>query len=157
MKTLTEFAAMHLTKGLALLNEMTTAGKTPEEQQASFTETFKYEGDKLKHFTNALNAVKEKMTGIKRVVVLTLAEGEATPKGATAVEGHAYLAEYFPAPFNPNAKKADDRDARGGRDGKKGGKRGGRGGRDDKRGGGDNRGERRPAKNAGESKPVAKH
>lgn len=151
MKTLTEFASVHLTRGLALMNEWTTAGKTAEEQQAGLTETFKFEGDKLKHFTQALNTIKEKSAQIKRVVVLTLAEGEKAPQGASELEGHAYLAEYFPAPFNPNAKKADDRNARGGRDGKRGGKRGGR---DDKRGGG--RGGRDDKRGGGKPAPAAK-
>ncbi|MCM0606135.1 MAG: hypothetical protein KA715_08600 [Xanthomonadaceae bacterium] len=146
MKTLTEFASVHLTRGLTLVTELTTAGKPPEEQQAALTETFKFEGDKLKHFTQALITIKEKSAQIKRVVVLTLSEGEAAPQGATQLEGHAYLAEYFPAPFNPNEKKADNRNERGGRDGKKGGKRGGgRGSRDDKRSSGKPAGTGKPA------------
>lgn len=146
MKTLTEFASIQLNRGLTLLNELTTAGKTPEEIAASFTETLKYEGDKLKHFMNALNLVKEKTDRLKRVIVLALAEGEQAPRGASAVEGHAYVAEQFPSPQAAAGPARDE--GRGARGGKKGG-------RGDKRGGGKGRGnEGRPPRGAGNTASI---
>jgi len=86
MKTLTEFANMTIQRGLTQLKELTAASKTVEEIQAAITESFKLEGEKLKFFMNALNAVKEKTDRLKRVIVMTVAEGEKLPSGSSKIE-----------------------------------------------------------------------
>ncbi len=116
MKAVTEFPSFTLTKGLTAKNALTAEGKTPEEIQASMGETFKLEGDKLKHFINAVDVAGQNGANLKRVMVVSLNEGEAAPAKAVKVEEHYYVPEMIitsaPAP------KADA----------KGGKFGGRGG-----------------------------
>jgi len=125
MKAVTEFPSYTLTKGITAKNALAAEGKTPEEIQASLGETFKFEGDKLKHFINAVDVAGQNGTNLKRVLVVSLNEGEATPAKSTKVEEHYYVPEFLitsaPAP------KAD---AKGGRHG------GGRGGGPKGKGGG---------------------
>jgi len=134
-----------LDKRAALVAE----GKTPEEVIAALGEAYKYEGDKLKYFTTVLDQAGQKVAGIKRVLIVQLAENEAAPAGVVLAEGFGMQAEFFPQKQAPqrNDRDHDDRGPRG--RGGKGGK-GGRGGkdRDGKRGGGGGgRGPRRdPAK-----------
>jgi hypothetical protein len=117
MKAVTEFPSFTLTKGLATKTALTAEGKTAEEIQASIGETFKLEGDKLKHFINAVDVAGQNGQNLKRVMVVSLNEGEAAPAKAVKVEEHYYIPEMLitsaPAP------KADT----------KGGKFGGRGGK----------------------------
>jgi hypothetical protein len=54
MKSVTEFANFTLNKGLQAKATLLAEGKSPEEVQTSLGETFKFEGDKLKYFVNAL-------------------------------------------------------------------------------------------------------
>jgi hypothetical protein len=118
MKAVTEFPSFTLTKAIAAKNALAAAGKTPEEIQTSLGETFKLEGDKLKHFVNAVDVAGQNEANLKRVLVVSLNEGESAPNKATKVEEHYYVPEFLitsaPAP------KAD---AKGGRHG------GGRGGK----------------------------
>jgi hypothetical protein len=62
-----------LNKGIKAKEELTAAGKTAEEVMAGIGEAFKYEGDKLKHFVNAIEcaiANPEKQAGIKTFSLL---------------------------------------------------------------------------------------
>ncbi|KYG65716.1 hypothetical protein AZI86_01170 [Bdellovibrio bacteriovorus] len=125
MKLVTEFPSYTLMKALAAKTALTTAGKTPEEIEASLGETFKLEGDKLKYFVNALNVANDNSANLKRVFVATLAEGENIPAKSVKVEEHHYIPEFLSAPkpaFDKNAKPAG-----------KGGRQGG--GKGDKKGG----------------------
>lgn len=126
MKTLTEFVSFTLKNVLQAQKELTDAGRTAEEIPAALTEKFKVEGDKLKYLTTAAEMVKNRLDGLKRVVVVQLAEGEAAPSGAEKHEELHYVVEHFAQKMS----QAPVREERGGRDGK------GRGGRDGKRGGG---------------------
>lgn len=124
MKAVTEFPSFTLTKGLAAKTSLTAEGKTPEEIQTSMGETFKLEGDKLKHFLNALDVAGQSGQNLKRVMVVSLNEGEAAPAKAVKVEEHYYVPEMLitaaPAP------KADSKGGKfGGRGGGKGGGKGG--------------------------------
>lgn len=123
MKAVTEFPSFTLTKGITAKNALAAEGKNPEEIQASIGETFKYEGDKLKHFLNAVDVAGQNGTNLKRVLVVSLNEGEVAPAKATKVEEHYYVPEFLitsaPAP------KAD---AKGGKFGGRGGGKGGKGG-----------------------------
>lgn len=129
MKSVTEFANFTLASGLKAKAALTAEGKTPEEIQESLGQTFKYEGDKLKHFTAALDVAAANQDNLKRVLVMSLGEGENAPAKAVKVEEHHYVPE-----FHVVAKPAQSKDAdsKGGR----GGKGGGRGGNDRKGGGG---------------------
>lgn len=114
--------------------------------ETAFTEAFKYEGDKLKFFINALDIAKKRPNGIKRVVVLTLAETDKAPAGAEKRDEHHYLVEYFPQSAREAARAAQGRGDRNDRGGKRGGRDGKRGGGRDGKGRGDagSRGPREP-------------
>ncbi len=129
MKSVTEFPNHVLVKGVEAKAGLTTEGKTPEEIQASLSATFKYEGDRLKHFFNALDVAAQNSEGLLRVITVTLSEGEKAPIKSVQVEEFYYVPE-FRSVFNPHALKQDPKGGRGG----KGGRPGGRGGND--RGGG---------------------
>jgi hypothetical protein len=109
--------------------EAARVGPTPEqilaEAKSKIAETFKLEGEKLEHFWNAIKVVQGRSRYLKRVVVLTLNDGEKPPQNAQQVEGTGayYLPEYFPIP--PRRKKAKKFKGRG--DTRRKGK--GRGGR----------------------------
>ena len=55
MKAITEFPSFVLSKGLTAKNALSKEGKTPEEISTSIGETFKFEGEKLKHFLAAID------------------------------------------------------------------------------------------------------
>jgi hypothetical protein len=120
MKAITEFPSFVLSKGLAAKTALTTEGKSPEEVSAKLGETFKFEGDKLKHFIAAID-LSATAKDLKRIMVVGLAEGETAPAKAVKVEEHYYIPEslILSAPVKPAA------DAKGGRGGKGGGGRGG--------------------------------
>jgi hypothetical protein len=121
MKAVTEFPSFTLTKGITAKNALTAEGKTPEEIQASIGENFKLEGDKLKHFINAVDVAGQNSTNLKRVMVVSLNEGESAPAKATKVEEHYYVPEFL---ITSAPQPAATRDAKGGRGG-----RGGKGGK----------------------------
>ena len=144
MKTITEFTVTTLKNALKTKQELTTAGKTAEELPAAMGEALKLEGDKLTILMSALEAIEKKTNDLKRVVVLTLAEGEKAPKGAEQKGDHYFCIEFFP-PMPGQERKGRGRDGgRGGRDDKgRGDKRGGkRGGGRDGKGRGPGRGDR---------------
>jgi hypothetical protein len=125
MKAVTEFNNMLLARAMKSKATLAAAGKTPEEIQAELQETFKFEGDKLTHFMAALEVVGDKTDGLKRVMVMTAAEGEIIPSKAQLIGTHYYIPEMLVTQQAP--PKKDDR--KGGRGGKGKGKgKGGFGG-----------------------------
>jgi len=126
MKSVTEFWNVTLFKGLQAKEALAAEGKTPEEIQASLGETFKFEGDKLKHFTNAMDVANQNKDKLHRVLVVTFGEGETVPPKAVKVEEHHYV----PA-FIKEAAPVEHKDEKGGR--------GGKGGRPNRGGGGGDR------------------
>jgi hypothetical protein len=131
MRSVTEFANFTLNQALQKKNALTAEGKTPEEIQTSLGEAYKFEGDKLKYFINAIDVAGQNPTNLKRVLIISLTEGEAAPPKATKVEEMHYVPEYY-SEVKPVAK--DEAQAAGGRGGRGGG--GGRGGPGGGRGGG---------------------
>lgn len=131
MKAVTEFPSHLLTRGLEAKTAMTAEGKTPEEIQASLGETFKLEGDRLKHFFNSLD-IAAKNAGLARMMVMSLAEGEKAPPKAVQIEEHYYVPEFrvLAQPQQPGREgrggHGKGRHGRGGSGG--GGGRGGGGG-----------------------------
>jgi hypothetical protein len=123
MKSITEFPTFLLNNGIKAKTALAAEGKTPEEIQTSLGETFKFEGDKLKHFVNAIDVAGQNATNLKRVLVVTLAEGEAAPNKAVKVEETHYIPEFL-IEARAAAPAAEGKGGRGG-----GGKGGGRGGR----------------------------
>ena len=115
MKSVTEFWHHTLTKGLAAKNALAAEGKTPEEIQASLGESFKYEGDKLKHFINALEVATQNPEKLSRVLVVTLNEGESAPPKAMKIEETHYVPEFQVPPKPVNLTKADPRNSGGGK------------------------------------------
>ncbi len=128
MKSVTEFASFILTKGLASKAALAAEGKSADEITVSLGEAFKYEGDKLKYFVNALEVAGKSTENLKRVIVISLAEGETAPHKATQVEEMHYVPELLVDASRATAPKADAKGGRGG----KGGFGGGRGGNDKK-------------------------
>jgi hypothetical protein len=124
MKSITEFPNFVLNNGIKAKTALAAEGKSPEEIQTSIGETFKYEGDKLKHFINAIDVAGQNATNLKRVLVVSLGEGEATPNKAVKVEETHYVPEFL-IEAKPAAAPAS-KDAKGGRGGP-GGNKGGRG------------------------------
>ena len=124
MKSVTEFANVTLSAGLKAKEALTTEGKSPEEIHAGLGEKFKMEGDKLKHFVNALEVATTHKDNLKRVLVQSYGEGENTPPKSVKVEEHHYTPD-----FHVEAKKAAPakEEGRGGGRGGRGGDRGGKG------------------------------
>ncbi len=119
MKSITEFASFTLDKGLKAKAALTAEGKTPEETQTSLGESFKFEGDKLKYFMSALEVAGQNPENLRRVLVISLNEGEQAPPKATKVEEVYFVPEY-----QGTAKPVSQEKAQG-----KGGGRGGPGGK----------------------------
>lgn len=138
MKTLTEFPIFSLKNASKVRQDLVAGGKTPEELPAALGEQLKLEGDKLQWMSHCLEIVGEKMDQLKRVVVMSLAEGEKPPTGAIQKGEHYFLVEFY-APPAPKGGQDTGRGGPGGkgRDGRRGGGRGGPGGKD--RGGRGNR------------------
>lgn len=122
MKAVTEFPGFVLTKALTTKTALAAEGKTPEEISASLGETFKLEGDKLKYFVNAIDVAGQNPKDLRRVMVVSLNEGEAAPAKATQVEEMYYIPEALVLAAAPKAA-----DPKGGRP-----RRGGKGGGDKK-------------------------
>lgn len=122
MKSVTEFPSWTLSKGLQAKTALVTEGKTAEEIQTSLGETFKYEGDKLKHFVNALDVAGQNTDKLRRVLVVSYTEGEAVPPKATKVDEHHYVPEFL-----VEAKPAQSADPKGGGKGRGKGKGGPKG------------------------------
>ncbi len=118
MKSVTEFWAINLQKGLKTRAELVAAGKTPEEIQTEIGTSFKMEGDKLKHFINAMEVASQNPDKLGRVLVVTLNEGETAPPKAVKIEETHYIPEFQADPRPVNTQKV----VRGG-----GGKRDGKG------------------------------
>jgi len=125
MKAVTEFASFTLSQALKTKTALAAEGKTAEEIQASLGTTYKLEGDKLTYFVNALEVAGKNAEGLKRVMVVSYADGEKVPAQATKVEEMYYLPELFitAKPAAPAAK--DGKGGRGGPGGNRGGKGGG--------------------------------
>lgn len=95
MKLITEFPYFTLNKGLTAKKEL--AGKTPEEIQTSIGETFKFEGEKLTHFMQALEVASTNAgPTLRRVFVATFAEGEKVPAKAVQAEAFHYVPDFVP-------------------------------------------------------------
>jgi hypothetical protein len=122
MKAVTEFASFTLTQGLKTQAALAAEGKTPEEIQAGLGTAYKFEGEKLTHFINALDVASKNADNLKRVVVMSLNEGENAPAKAVQVEAHYYVPESLVM-----AKPMAAAPAKGGRGGPggRGGKQGG--------------------------------
>jgi hypothetical protein len=123
MKAITEFPSFTLTKALQTKVALLAEGKTADEVTASFGETYKYEGDKLKHFMNAVDVATENKENLKRVLVLSLGENETAPAKAVKIEETYYVPEFValvrPTPM-PAGKGGPQKGGRkGGQDSKK--------------------------------------
>jgi hypothetical protein len=120
MKAITEFPVHILTKGIAAKTALATEGKTEEEVATSIGETFKYEGDKLKHFINALGVAETNAEKLSRVRVLSLAEGESVPAKSTIVDEVHYVPDFIQPPGKPITVKVDAKAAGKGKEKAKG-------------------------------------
>ncbi len=122
MKSITEFSQPTLQKFLAAKAALTAEGKTAEETMAAIGESMKLEGDKLKFIFAAGDLVVEQKA-FKRVLVASIAEGEAAPAKYTKVEDNYYMIETMDM-FKPMSAAA----APAAKGGARGGQRGGPGG-----------------------------
>jgi hypothetical protein len=119
MKAVTEFASFVLRKAGQSHASLVGEGKTPEEIQASLGEAFKFEGDKLKYFINAIEIFNQNSENITRVLVMSAAEGETAPPRSKKVDELYYLPEFMVinAKNKPGVKPEPKR--KGGREGGK--------------------------------------
>jgi hypothetical protein len=92
MKVITEFPGFLLSNALKAKNALVAEGKAIEEIEASLGATFKAEGEKLKHFLKSLEVVGN-VEGVRRVIVMTIAEGENAPARSTKVEEFYYVSD----------------------------------------------------------------
>lgn len=116
MKSITEFAAPTLQKGLTLVGDLSTQGKSAEEISAAVGEAMKYEGDKLKHFINSVEVAKSITQGrLKRVLVVSFGESEKVPEKAVKVDDTHYMAEFFleASAMKPVEKSTDTKGGKG--------------------------------------------
>ncbi len=94
MKSVTEFWNAALVRGIKAKNDLVAAGKSAEEITAAIGESFKFEGDKLKHFINAIEVAIANPDKLSRVLVVQVAEGEKVPEKSTKIEEHTYVPEF---------------------------------------------------------------
>lgn len=119
MKSVTEFWNFTLNQGLTAKTALTAEGKTAEEIATALGEKFKYEGDKLKYFVAALDVANANPEKLSRVLVVSLAEGEAAPAKAVKVEEMHYIPEQVAAPKGvANVKEMQKGAGKGGPGGK---------------------------------------
>jgi hypothetical protein len=123
MRSVTEFPNFKLFQGLKTKTDLSGEGKTAEETLSALGESFKMEGDKLKHFSNAVDVAGQNQDKLFRVLVVSLNEGEIIPPKAVKVEEHYYVPE-FQKEIQPVKSKADIKPQR---DGKRGDKKDGKG------------------------------
>jgi len=114
MKFVTEFANMTLTQALKSRAALVAEGKQPEEIQAALGTTYKLEGEKLTHLVNAVEVASQNPENLKRVLVVSLNEGEKAPAKAVQVEAFHYVPDFL---VTARPAQADKKDARGGRGG----------------------------------------
>ena len=119
MKHVTEFASFILSKAVTAKSSLSAEGKSAEEIQTHLAESFKLEGEKLKHFVAALDIAEQNANNLRRVLVLSLNEGESAPAKAVKVEEHYYVPEFLI--LSAPVKAAPEKGGR--RGGGKGGKR----------------------------------
>jgi hypothetical protein len=121
MKSVTEFASFTLNQGLKTRAALVAEGKAAEELLSGLGEAFKFEGDKLKYFANALEVAGQNSENIKRVIVLSLNEGENPPAKAVKLEEMFYLPEFHIDPKAQAPRQKEEK--RGGRGQHRGGGR----------------------------------
>ncbi len=117
MKVVTEFPGFLLSNAIKAKNALIAEGKAAEEIATSLGATFKAEGEKLKHFLKSLEVVGN-VEGVRRVIVMTIAEGESAPARSTKVEEFYYVSD---VPVLTGSKPGDKPAPKG-----KGGKRDGK-------------------------------
>ncbi|MGE0763814.1 MAG: hypothetical protein AB7N80_11100 [Bdellovibrionales bacterium] len=106
MRSVTEFPVHKLNDASKMKATLAGEGKTPEEISASIGEKYKYEGDKLKHFMNAIEVATQNPERLHRVAVVALNEGENAPAKAVKIEEHHYIPEFGTDPRPVNKEKA---------------------------------------------------
>lgn len=115
MKFVTEFANVTLSQAMKAQAALAAEGKTPEEIQASLAGTYKLEGEKLTHFTHALDVATQNPENLKRVLVVSLNEGERAPAKAVQVEAFHYVPDFH---VTARPAQSEKKEAKGGRGGK---------------------------------------
>ena len=120
MKAVTEFFAYKLIKGNTAKAALLADNKTPEEVEQGLGEQFKMEGDKLKHFVNAMQVAEDNAEKLGRVLVFKIEEGENIPAKAVKVEEHHYVPEFAKAAKGVATKDSKKDSGKKGGKGKKG-------------------------------------
>ena len=129
MKSVTEFSSLKLADGVKAKAALAAEGKTPEEIATAMGEQFKFEGDKLKCFVNAVEIAEKSTEKLYVVKVVKLNEGQNPPPRGTVIEELCYIAEPFANLADKKvAPPAKGNSGRGGQRGG-GGKPGGKGAR----------------------------
>ena len=108
MKSVTEFFAHKLNKGITAKAALKAEGKTPEEIEQSIGESFKLEGEKLKFFFKSMDVAADNSENLGRILVFKIDEGESAPPKAVLLEEHCYIPEFrkaTPATVTEKAEK----------------------------------------------------
>ncbi|MGZ3691945.1 MAG: hypothetical protein ACXVAX_10605 [Pseudobdellovibrio sp.] len=114
MKVVTEFANITLTQAIKARAALVAEGKQPEEIQATLGTTYKVEGEKLTHLVNAIEVASQNTENLKRVLVVSLSEGEKAPAKAVQVEAFHYVPESLIAARPAQTEMKNVRGGRGG-------------------------------------------
>lgn len=128
MKSVTEFPNLKLAEGMKAKAALAAEGKSPEEIEAAIGEQFKFEGEKLKYFVNAVDVAGKSSEKLYRVQIVKLNEGQNPPPGATLIDDFCYIAQAMPNSAKKAAPAAAPANAKGGRGGGRPGGGGGKGG-----------------------------
>lgn len=128
MKSVTEFANLKLAEGMKAKAALAAEGKSPEEIETAMGEQFKFEGDKLKYFVNAIDVAGKSSEKLYRVQIVKLNEGQNPPPGGTVIDDFCYIAQAMPNSAKKAAPAAAPANGKGGRSGGRpgGGKGGGK-------------------------------
>lgn len=95
MKAITEFPNYLLTKAQTMKASLASEGKSAEEIQQGLAESFKYEGDKITYFMNAIEVASQNSDQLKRVLIYSLSEGEKEPPKAVKFGELFYVPEFI--------------------------------------------------------------
>ncbi len=113
LKTLTEFNGIELLNTLNTMEMLALAGKPEEEIHLTIGLATKRDGDKLKTFLDAVQSIKNRSQGLKRVVVYSATETDKIPERAEKRDGHVFFPEYYPALENQERGRRPLGDQRG--------------------------------------------
>jgi hypothetical protein len=120
MKAITEFSVFTLNKANLAKAALVAEGKTPDEIKESLGTSFKIEGEKLGYFIQSLEIATANTQNLKRVLVVKLNEGEATPAKGIKAEDVCFVPDFLVLTPASSASAGNSKGGKGGRPGGRG-------------------------------------